>query len=157
MVGAVEYADAECGAAVMMRIFSLVICATLVSCGGKSGSAPDVDSPLQQNDSGACTQTFVPGIVVEVRDDVTNAPLAGRAVVAITDGDYQTSTTVYGYDEETHLPVLLASAYERPGVYAINVSVDGYVSWHVEGVVVRAAICHVETMSVAARLQRISS
>lgn len=102
----------------------------------------------------ACTANLVPGIVVEVRDAITDAPLAENAIAVITNANYSETLVVYereGPDISSAFSV--AGAFERPGIYDINLSLSGYVSWSRSGVKVDSGICHVGTVRFTVLLE----
>jgi hypothetical protein len=47
---------------------------------------------------------------------------------------------------------MLAAAFERPDTYAVTVSKAGYLDFAINDVVVTAGVCHVNTVTVEARL-----
>lgn len=103
-----------------------------------------------------CTAVMESVIVVEVGDAVSDAPIAENAIVIITDGDYQETLTVIGYESpDPSSAYLLAGAYEREGVYDIELSLSGYESWSRHQAEVEPGICHVNTVKFTVRLSAI--
>lgn len=103
-----------------------------------------------------CTTSIEPGIVVEVRDAISDAPIAEHAIVVITDGAYQETLIVTGFDgPDSSSANSLSGAYERPGVYDIKLSLFGYESWSRSQVEVESGICHVNTVTFTVRLSAI--
>jgi len=104
----------------------------------------------------ACTTSIEPGIVVEVRDAISDAPLAEHANVIISDGEYQETLTVNAFEGlDSSSAYSLAGAYERPGMYDIDLSLSGYESWSRSQVEVEPGICHVNTVKFTVRLSAI--
>ena len=109
-----------------------------------------------QQDEQGCTTELVPGIVIEIRDAVSDAPIAENAVVVITDGDYQETLTVSAYEgPDPSSAYAVAGAYERPGIYDIELNLAGYESWFRTQVEVEAGVCHVNTVTFTVRLSAI--
>ncbi len=125
------------------RIIYFGLSLLLIGCGNDSGE-----------DDLACTLSLEPGIVIEVRDALTEEPLAENAIVIITNDNYSETLMVYeqeGSDLSSAFSV--AGAFERPGIYDINLTLSGYVSWSRSGVEVTSGICHVGTVRFTARLE----
>jgi len=100
-----------------------------------------------------CTASLEPGIVVVIRDSVTDAPLAENAVVVIAEDDYRETLVVNGYEgPDSSSAFSVAGAFERAGTYDISLTLDGYNSWSRAGVEVTSGICHVGTVTFTARL-----
>ena len=96
----------------------------------------------------ACTEQFVPGIVVDVRDSSTGTSLSGAAGTA-QDGAYTDSLRPLASTK-------LEGAGERPGAYTVTVSHAGYATWVRLNVDVQAGTCHVHTATLQALLQATS-
>lgn len=99
----------------------------------------------------ACTEEARPGLSITVRDSVTNTPIATGAEIVAREGEYA----------DTARGSLLGSgvyalAYERAGVYDVTVSHPAYRLWTRAAVRVTADECHVQTVSLVARLQPVS-
>jgi hypothetical protein len=99
-----------------------------------------------------CTGEMRPGILVAVRDSLTDAPLAPGAELIVRDGTYA-DTTAFPPNEPAAETQRLAAAYERAGTYTVTVRKAGFVDWVRTGVVVTADECHVQTVSLIARLK----
>ena len=102
------------------------------------------DSP--HSDEIVCTTQLVPGIVIEIRDASSGASIAETAEGEAIDQD----GVQYAF-EAVGDPV--ATAYEAPGVFVVNVRHDGYVDWSVGGVLVESDECHVITEFLTAFLE----
>ena len=101
----------------------------------------------------SCTANLVPGIVVEIRDSNTNAPLAENSLVVITSQNYSETLTLFEREgADLSSTVSVAGAFERPGIYDINLSLSGYNGWSSTGVEVTAGVCHVGTVRLTATL-----
>ena len=108
---------------------------------------------------GACTTSVEPGIVVEIRDAQSGAPLAGLARGAARDGAYLDSLKSGAFSDPSDPVGSMSSrqaAYERPGRYTVEVQRAGYEPWTRTGVRVRRGVCHVETQRLRANLVRIN-
>jgi hypothetical protein len=97
----------------------------------------------------ACTEEARPGLSVTVRDSLTGVAVAAGVEVVATEGEYA----------DTARASLLGSGvyslvYERAGTYHVTVSHPSYRLWERTSVKVTADQCHVQTVSVLARLQR---
>ena len=103
----------------------------------------------QDNDV-VCTAVIEPGIIVEIRDAITDEPLAENAIVVITDNDYTETLVISQWISS--VAVAVEGAHERPGIYDIQLSLTGYNDWTRSGVEVRSGVCHVETVTISARL-----
>ena len=127
------------------RIILVLISLSLFACGNENHAEGIV-----------CTTVMEPGIVVEVRDAISDAPIAEHAIVVISDGDYQETLTVNAFeDPDSSSAYSLAGAYERAGVYDIELSLSGYESWTRAQVQVEPGICHVNTVKFTVRLSAI--
>jgi hypothetical protein len=123
----------------------LLVCAALLlsACGGDS------------TDEGvACTMELRPGIMVNVVDDATGAAASCGAQAVIT---------AVGYSEIVENPAgpscpesfALRGAAERPGTYTVTVSKPLYHDATLGPITVTAGVCHVNTVTVTARLIRL--
>ena len=98
-----------------------------------------------------CTASWDPGVVVEMRDARTGAPIADAARGSVRDGAYVDSLRPYG--SLGPAPGTLYSrsaAHERVGIYSVEVLRDGYLPWTAEGVRVTRGVCHVRTQTLRA-------
>lgn len=115
----------------------------LISALALSLAACDLFSPQP-----VCTAEAYAAIALEVRDSVTNAHVGGGSLIVASDGSYaDTASTsinraIYGL------------AYERAGTYTVSVQKPGYQPWSRAGVQVTRGECHVNTVSLVARLQQ---
>ena len=96
----------------------------------------------------ACTDEMRPGILVDIRDSVTSEFLASGARSIARDGEFADTVPA----QITGFPHSLA--HERPGTYTLTVERANYATWTRTGVVVTDGRCHVNTVSIIARLQR---
>ncbi len=98
-----------------------------------------------------CTDISIPGIRVSVIDSVTGAAVAGEGRVIASDGAYSDTVSFTG----TPSVLGVAVVEDRPGVYAVQVTAAGYALWERRNVLVsRADRCHVQSVSLTARLAR---
>ncbi len=94
-----------------------------------------------------CTDILVPGILVDVRDSITDAYVGPQARISATSGWYLNVVVTQDDDGPFGL------AHERPGTYTVTVDKTGYTQWRRTGVEVTADGCHVRTVELIARLQ----
>ena len=120
-----------------MKRLILLTTLVLVSC------SLDVDNP----DQVACTQEFVFGLNVTVRDATDNTVLTEGITVTATEGTYIEELTLFpGFD-------VFVGAGERAGIYLIEVTSDNYQTYTSDPVTVEADICHVIPEAVEILLQ----
>ena len=120
--------------AVQLRRVTLAIVGTMLLAGCTNAT-----------DGVVCTAVLVSGIVVEVRDSVSGADLAGVRG-AVRDAAYVDS--LRGSAGGT----TFAAAGERAGTYTVEVVRPGYRTFTRAGVVVTRDACHVRTQHVRAAL-----
>jgi hypothetical protein len=96
-----------------------------------------------------CTLNYVYGLNIYVSDRSTQASLVdGSTVVVASDGSFVDTVTAFAGTFNT--------AGERPGRYTVTAERLGYQKWTQANVVVRDDGCHVEPVSLHARLQAAS-
>ena len=98
-----------------------------------------------------CTRERRPGVVVRVLDARTNRPPPRGATLVARDGAFADSTALAEPRPERGGgvgEVVLRTARERAGTYALEVRSPGYRPWRAGGVVVHQGICHVETVEL---------
>jgi hypothetical protein len=131
----------------MMRQLTIILIASLTIFGCKDN---------KNSEQYSCTASIEPGIVIEIRDAVTDEPLAANAVAVITSTDYRETLIVSHYEgSDSSSAYAVSGAHERPGIYDIEVSLTGYKSWFRYGVEVTDGICHVGTVRYTARLEEL--
>jgi hypothetical protein len=99
-----------------------------------------------------CSSQLANGLIVTVVDSATGSPPAEATLTAKS----ATFTETVGprQPSQTTPPVLiLSTAPERPGVYAVTVRSPGYRDWTRTGIRVTADECHVKAVKLTARLQ----
>ena len=101
---------------------------------------------------GDCTADFRFGLVVQVRDAVTNDPAGQGTIVTARDGSYFEILELFPLDDLT-----FRGAGERPGVYLIQATKEGYTPWSRTGVRVEDEGCHVKATEVDVRLLPLQS
>lgn len=123
----------------MKKLIVLLVLALCFACSSDDDTV--VQEPVQ------CTEEFVFGLSVQVRDAATNAIIPGGVVVVAQDGSY-TETLDFMFD--THV-----GAGEREGTYTLTASKDGYVTQMAGPITVEltADMCHVITQSVTIMLE----
>jgi fructose-1,6-bisphosphatase/inositol monophosphatase family enzyme len=95
----------------------------------------------------ACTEEARPGLSVTVRDSVTGAAVASGVEIVAHEGEYADTARASLLGSGVY-----ALAYERAGVYDVTVSHPAYRAWARAAVRVTADECHVQTVSLLARL-----
>ena len=106
----------------------LFLIITMVACTSKS-SSPRLGGPL-------CPEMInEPGVIVQIRDAVTNEPAGEGATGTVRDGNYEETMQPYFQlaTDGTPLPSL-AGAFDRPGTYDVLVQKPGYADWSAQGV-----------------------
>ena len=121
-----------------MRGFTIGLALALCSCGGD-------EEPV-------CTASVVPALSIRVLDDATGSEAACGATATVTDGSFSqvVQAPVSGRCDEG----MLSAAAERAGTYAVVVSKAGYQDFVATNIIVGANRCHVETVTVTARMVR---
>lgn len=98
-----------------------------------------------------CTTEARAGIQINIRDAATGQPAANGATVIARHNTY--IDTLRGFPLADSLTV--SGAYERPGIYTIVITKSGYIDWIRPDVVVNRDECHVITVQLDARLERV--
>lgn len=94
-----------------------------------------------------CTEEYVYGLHVTVKDNTTNEPITENITVIARDGAYEEALeNVDGTD-------YFIGAGERAGVYIIEVTSPNYESHTSEAIAVYENLCHVITRRVEILLQ----
>ena len=93
-----------------------------------------------------CTDVALPAIIVNVQDSITGANLLVGTRGVVQDGAYVDSLHLYS-------PGSLQAATERAGTYALTVVHVGYADWSRSSIRVSRDACHVQTVTVQARLK----
>lgn len=106
---------------------------------------------LELNGPDACTAEWVPGLEVAVERADTGEPVAGALVVARDAGFADSATTALGPDDSG--PAEARLAHERAGEYLVTVEKEGFEPWARTDVQVDETSCHVETVTLTARLE----
>ena len=96
-----------------------------------------------------CTKEIRYGISVDVVDAASQIPKADGSTMTIRDGNYVESTTTQGNG------LTMVGAPERAGTYIVTVAHSGYHTWIRTDVVVTKDVCHVQTVSLRAELEKI--
>lgn len=94
-----------------------------------------------------CTEEFVYGLNVNVKDAATNATLQEGVLVVAVDGSYSETLELV-----ESIPTFIGAG-ERPGNYVITVSKAGYQTFTSPVIAVDANECHVLTETVTVALQ----
>lgn len=121
----------------MKFLFSLFLCISLLGC----KSADDGNEPIN------CTEQFVFGLTVQVRDIDTGGIILNNIVVTATDGNYS-EELAFNFDR-------FIGAGEREGAYTLTVEADGYLTLISPVITVGADECHVIGQFVELNLERL--
>ena len=99
------------------------------------------------DDGTNCTDQYVYGLSITVRDAVTEQIISENITLTATDGNY--SEALMTFSGSTNF----IGAGEREGTYTIQVLADGYESFTSDEIVVNADECHVITEERTFQLQ----
>ncbi|GAB4185848.1 MAG: hypothetical protein Fur006_24630 [Coleofasciculaceae cyanobacterium] len=97
-----------------------------------------------------CTPSIEPAITVTVADAQTDTPL--RATIVVTDGNFIEELNLRGVTAAGQ--VIYGGAFERPGVYTVRVSREGYETSTLKDIKVTKDRCHVETRNIKVTLKK---
>ena len=101
------------------------------------------------NDSDtACTEEYVPGLIVIVKDAETGKVLEEGVVVTATDGAYNEDLDIISENSS-----YFYGAFERAGSYILSVYKEGYIDYTSDTIEAGADRCHVITEEVTVELQ----
>ncbi|MDP5214568.1 hypothetical protein ORJ66_16060 [Pseudoalteromonas tunicata] len=100
-----------------------------------------------------CTAVYVPALRVDVFDKETGFPNACGVTVTVQDGDFTEELSNESGDS-CNEDFTFSIAGEREGKYDITVIKDGYVDWIQYDTVVTSNICHVNTITVQAYMDK---
>jgi hypothetical protein len=98
-----------------------------------------------------CTPSIEPGITVTVSDFQTKLPLAAKVIV--NDDNFQEELQLSGVTATGD--IIYGGVFERPGVYTVSTSKDGYKTSVLE-IEVTAGECHVVTRNLHIRLKPVN-
>lgn len=101
-----------------------------------------------------CTAEARAAVNLRIQDSASGAGIAAGTTVVLRDGAFVDSLSIPA--DRTDLndqPLSTMNTYERAGRYDITVRRNGYATWTRSGVVVTAGECHVNAVTVVARLQ----
>lgn len=117
-------------------------------------AAAEVDSaraPGREPSVRSCSAEARPGVVVVVDDARTAAPLSGYTLQLWRDVPNERSR-LDSITMTAPPPAVWAGALEQSGRFALRVSKPGYRTWDSAGIVVARDSCHVQGVTVRARL-----
>ena len=104
----------------------------------------------------ACTDEFRYGLTVEVIDSTTLAA-PEKATLLAQSGSFADSVgprAPYPLHNGAQPQLFLSTAGERKGTYDVKIKSPGYRDWTQSGIIVTANECHVNPVTVTAKLQR---
>jgi hypothetical protein len=141
-----------------LAVALLALTSTLLSaCGSEDSSSASVPAPPPPPQAGGtgdstpspspsgslvCSQVYVYGIVVQVKDPSGNP--VPNAQVVIRDGNYTENLSQMDTPSPTGI---YQGAGERPGKYDLTVSAPGYAPQTFENLVVSGGVCHVSQVT----------
>ena len=96
----------------------------------------------------SCTEEYVPGLIVTVKEAETGEFLKEGVVVTATDGDYTEDL-----DAISDMSSNFYGVWERQGSYILSVYKEGYAEYTSDVIEVSADQCHVITEEVTVELQ----
>ncbi len=99
-----------------------------------------------------CTPSIEPAITVTVSDAQTGTPL--KATIIVKHGNFQEELKLWGVTAAGQ--IIYGGAFERPGVYTVRTSRDGYETFVIEEVKVAKDECHVITRKIKVALKPIN-
>lgn len=99
-----------------------------------------------------CTPSIEPGITVTVSDAQTGTPL--KATIIVKDASFHNELKLRGVTAAGQ--IIYGGVFERPGVYTVITSRDGYESFVMEEVKVDQDECHVITRNLRVALKPIN-
>lgn len=123
----------------MKKLLVLLFCAPLLMA---TQCDDDDNGPIN------CTQEFVPGLRILVKDADTGAVLEEGVTVIAVEGNYTENLTL-----TTGSASAFVGAWERGGTYILTVTKAGYETHTSAGIEVGADACHVITESRTILLQ----
>lgn len=97
-----------------------------------------------------CTPSIEPAITVTVADAQTGTFL--RATIVATDGNFKEELNLRGVTAAGQ--VIYGGAFERPGIYTVRVSRDGYETSTLKDIKVTKEQCHVLTRHLTVMLKK---
>lgn len=111
--------------------------------------------PLNPDPDGVvCTLEARSAVTVRIEDSASGAGIAAGATLVLRDGAFVDSLAVPANRTDLNdFPLSTMNTYERAGQYDITVRRNGYATWTRTGVAVTAGVCHVNGVTVTARLQ----
>ncbi len=99
----------------------------------------------ETNRMSPCTPSIEPAITVTVSDAQTGEPL--EATIVVRDGTFQEELKLRGVTAAGQM--IYGGAFERPGVYSVKTSKEGYEPSVLENIKVTQDQCHVVTRQLS--------
>lgn len=101
-----------------------------------------------------CTEEMVPSLRVEVFDKETGFPNAcGSTLWVIRSGGDFTQITNEAGDNCLNT-FTFEAAFEEEGIFDLYITKEGYMDWHHYAVNVSSNVCHVNTVTLQAYLEK---
>lgn len=113
---------------------------------------PSITQAEARKNMTGCTPSIEPAITVTVSDAQTGTPL--KATILVEDGNFQEQLKLRGVTAAGQ--IIYGGAFERPGVYTVRTSKDGYETFVMENVKVERDECHVISRNLRVTLKPIN-
>jgi hypothetical protein len=111
------------------------------------------EKTTEDGDVYICTAEWVPALRIDVYDKEAGVPNACGATITIQDGDFVEELSNKNGDNCKE-GFTFSMAGERKGKYDITVIKEGYIDWVQYDTVVTSNLCHVNTITVQAYLDK---
>lgn len=112
---------------------------------------PTMNPTEANNNTNPCTPSIEPAIAVTVSDAKTGTSL--EATVIVKDGNFQEQLSLRGVTANGQ--IIYGGALERPGVYTVITSTEGYLTSILNNIKVPKDRCHVVTQKLKIALNPI--
>jgi len=96
-----------------------------------------------------CPEIARPGISLIALDRATAEPVRVKGTLVVREGSFAETAT-----NAPPVELTFYAAYERPGTYTVTLEIPGYETWRLDGVVVNANKCSVNTVPLAAQISK---
>jgi len=132
-------------ASLFKQVFLLLL-TCIMSCNNSSKD----ETP---NSEVVCTTVVVPAISITVIDKASGNTISCGATAIIEDTNFSEEISNPA-SKQCDNSILLHGAYEREGIYNVHVFKEGYLDWSEYNIEVKANVCHVETVTIEAALEK---
>ena len=111
------------------------------------------EETTSDGDTIVCTASIDPAIRIQVLDKETGFAISCGAKAVISEGDFSEEVENPA-GENCNDSQMLIGADERSGTYDLMVSKEGYLDWYATNIQVSANLCHVNTVTVQAYMEK---